>query len=433
VTRTEWIRSQPGTWIPPQGEVSLRSHLAKACGQMIYASDIVLTDMLVGRALRSPYPHCQINAIDIRPALAIPGVHAVLTAADIPGTNRIGKTVDDQEFISSQRARTVMDALAIVAAETEEAAWAALQAVELDLTPLPAVFDPEAALKPDAPQLHPDGNLLFEFTIDHGNAAQAMAAADVVVEDTYQFPCIEHAFIETESVVAAPDKDGTITVWLGGHNIYGERQALAKALGWPEQRFRIILTPAGGSFGGKDDNIIPVWAALLAHGTGRPIRFVLDRKDSIRGHSKRHMQRIQHRLGAKADGTLVAAQVKILADTGAYSHWAYGILRFASLQSTGPYRVPHAQVTARAVYTNNIVAGAMRGWGTPGVEFAAEMQMDRLARVLGMHPLQLRYFNALRDGDLTISGRPVPPGCRVQETIEAAARHIGLDLVEVVP
>jgi CO/xanthine dehydrogenase Mo-binding subunit len=321
-----------------------------------------------------------------------------------------------------------MDALAIVAAETEEAAQAALEAIELDLTPLPAVFDPEEALKPGAPQLYPDGNLLLDFKIRCGEAEAAMAGADVVVEDVYQYPWIEHAFIETEAVVAAPSEEGTITVWLGCHNIFGERMMLARSFGWPESRFRVILVPAGGSFGGKDDNIMPTWAALLAYRTGRPVKFFPSRVESMRGHSKYHSQRIHHRLGARADGRLLAAQVSILSDTGAYAHWGEGMLKFASLQSTGPYRIPNAHVDARLVYTNNVVAGAMRAWGTPGVEFAIESQMDALAQQLGMHPLRLRWINALRDGDETITGRPVPPGCRVKETIEAAARALGLAL-----
>lgn len=421
-------RSQAGSWVAPQGATSLRTHLAKACGQMLYTSDLWLPGMLIGKALRSPYPHCQIHRIDVRPALAIPGVHAVLTAQDIPGENIVGKTVEDQPFLATDRARTVMDALAIVAAETEEAAEAALQAIELDLTPLPGVFDPEEALRPDAPLIHPRGNLLTDFQIVHGDAEAAMVEADVVVENTYHYPWIEHAFLETEAVVAAPSEDGTITVWLGCHNIYGERAVLARAFGWPPTRFRIILIPAGGSFGGKDDNIIPTWAALLAWRTGRPVRFHFSRRESIRGHSKYHPQRIHHRLGARADGTLVAAQVDMVWDTGAYAHWGEGMLRFACLQATGPYRMPNAHVRGRLVYTNNIVAGAMRGWGTPGVEFAMESQMDMLAEQLGIHPLKLRWINALRNGDETITGRPVPPGCRLRETIAAAARHIGLEL-----
>ena len=328
--------SESGSWVSPEGTVSLRSHLAKATGEMKYASDLTLPGMLVGKALRSALPHCRVNKIDVEQALQIPGVHAVLTAQDIPGENRVGKTRPDQEFLVTERARTVLDALAIVAAETEEAADAALEAIEVDLTPLPAVFDPREALAPGAPQLYPDGNLLLDFEIVHGDAALAMANADIIVENAYSYPWIEHAFIETESLLAAPDKEGMITIWMGVHNIYGERDILASAFGWPKERFRIILVPAGGSFGGKDDNVLPTWAALLAHRTGRPVRFVLSRADSIRGHSKRHGQQIKHRLGARADGTLIAAQVEILADTGAYAHWGANIIRFASLQSTGP-------------------------------------------------------------------------------------------------
>lgn len=395
---------------------------------MQFTGDLFLPDMLIGKALRSPYAHCEVNNIDVRSALQIPGVHAVLTAQDIPGENIIGKTVDDQEFLVSKRARTVMDSLAIVAAESEGAADAALQAIDLDLTPLPAIFDPEEALKPDSPRLYPDGNLLMNFTIEHGDAEAAMSEADIVVENTYRFPWVEHAYLETESVLAAPDKEDVITIWLGCHNIFGERTVLARAFDWPEQRFRIVLVPAGGSFGGKDDNIVPVWAALLAHRTQRPVRFIFNRKESIRGHSKRHSQIIHHRLGLRSDGQLISAIVNILSDTGAYAHWGMGILRFASLQSTGPYRMPNAYVNTQLVYTNNIVAGAMRGWGTPGVEFAMEIQMDTAARKLGMHPLRLRWINALRDGDMTITGTEVPPGCFARETIEAAARSVDLDL-----
>ena len=422
------IYSQPGIWVPKEGEAPLRSHLAKATGEMMYTSDMTLPGMLIGKALRSPYPHCQINRIDAHRALAIAGVHAVLTAQDIPGVNAVGKILTDQEILASARARTVMDTLAIVAAETEEIAQAALGAIDLDLTPLPAVFDPTEALKSEALPLHAGGNLLQEFKIIHGDAEAAMAKADCIVDSNYYYPWIEHAFLETESALAAPNADGSITVWMGCHNIYGERAQMALSFGWPEERFRVILTPAGGSFGGKDDNTLSTWCALLAHRTNRPVRFVFKRDESMRGHSKRHSQIIHYRLGAMQNGRLVAAQVEILSDTGAYAHWGPSIMKFACLQSTGPYRMPAAYAHARLVYTNNIVAGAMRGWGTPGIEFAVESQMDTLARLLGIHPLRLRWINALRDGDEMITGSPLPPGCHYRETLEAAAYAQGINL-----
>jgi len=420
--------SQSGDWVMPEGQVSLQSPLAKACGQMMYTSDLSLPGMLIGKALRSPHPHCRINHIDILTALTIPGVHAVLTARDIPGGNIFGKAVEDQPFLVDERARTVMDSLAIVAAETEEAAQAALAAINVDLTPLPAVFDPEDALKPGVTPLHNASNLLLDFQIVHGDAQSVMDSADIIVENDYYFPWIEHAFLETEAALAAPSEDGSLTVWLGCHNLYAERATLARAFGWPERRFRIILAPAGGSFGGKDDNLIGVWAALLAYRTGRPVRFLFDRRESVRGHSKRHSQRIHHRLGVHKDGHLAAAQVSILLDTGAYAHWGPSIMRFACLQATGPYRMPAAHVKGQLIYTNNITAGAMRGWGTPGVEFAMESQMDILAEKLGIHPIKLRWMNALRDGDETIVGRLLPPGCKYVETLEAAAQAAGLSL-----
>jgi CO/xanthine dehydrogenase Mo-binding subunit len=427
VSFVELERKSNGNGSPhPDGQISLRTPLAKTCGQMQFASDLKLTGMLVGKALFSPYPHCKVNRIDTRKAVATLGVHAVLTSQDIPGRNIFGKTVEDQQFLISDRARTVADALAIVAAETEEAADVALAAIDLDLTPLPAHFDPEQALQPTATPIHKDGNLLFDFQIIHGDAESALRNADIIIENDYYFPWIEHAFLETESVLAAPGDNGSITVWLGCHNIYNERSQLAKAFGWPEERFRVILFPAGGSFGGKDDNIIAVWAALLANRTRRPVRFIFNRRESIRGHSKRHSQRIHHKLGSSREGRLVAAEVRVLLDTGAYAHWGENILRFACLQSTGPYRIPAARVTSKVVYTNNITAGAMRGWGTPGVEFAMESQMDILADSLHVHPISLRWMNALIDGDETITGRPLPHGSRYKETLEAAAKTAGI-------
>jgi len=424
---TKQLRSGAGLWAPKAGTISDNLPINKATGTRKFTGDLTFPDMLVGRALRSEVPHARLNSIDPRPALELPGVISVLTAQDIPGMNAVGKTVFDQEYLVTNHIRTVMDTLAIVAAETEQAAEAALEAIEVDLTPLSPVFDIESALATAAPKIHANGNLLLHFKIVLGDAQEGMKTADLIVEDTYEFPWIEHAFIEPEGVIAAPDPDGILTLWLGCHDVYTERAGLARAFGWSEDRFRVILVPAGGSFGGKDDNIIPVWAALLAHKTGYPVRFVFSRPESMRGHTKRHSMRIHHKLGAQSDGKLIAAHVEIVSDTGAYAHWGENIVRFAGLHSTGPYDVPNAFVDAKLVYTNNIAAGAMRGWGTPQVAFAVESQMDRLAEQLDLHPLRLRWLNALRDGDRMISG-PLPLGCNYIDTLEMAAKRIGLDI-----
>ena len=409
-------------------EVSLRSHLAKACGQMVFTSDFVLPNLLVGKVLRSPYPHCQINSICTDKAKRIPGVHAVLTAKDVPGINKFIKTLPDQPLIVENRARSVMDPLAIVAAETEEIANLALDAIELDLTPLTSVFDPEKALARNAPQVHRGGNLAHEFKVIHGDVDIGMDEADVVVENKYVLPWIDHAYLETEVSVAAPEEDGRITLWRGSHSIYDDRIALSQVFYWPEDRFRVILIPPGGSFGGKHgpDGL---FAALLAYYTNRPVRVYLDRKESLRFHNKRPRMRIRHQLGAREDGRLTAARVEIICDTGAYVHWSLIVLENACIQAVGPYRIPHADIHGKLVYTNNIIAGGMRALGTPQSEFAAESQMDQLAEKLGIHPLKFRWINALREGDTIVTGR-LPPGCYFVDTLEAAARSVGLDLAE---
>lgn len=418
--------SHAGGNAPPEGTIWPRSHLAKACGQTIFPSDFSLPGLLVGGVLRSPHAHCHINAIHTDKARALPGIHAVLTAEDIPGTNKDIKTLADQPFLAEDRARTVTDALALVAAETQEAADAALEAIELDLTPLPAVFDADAALAPDAPMLHANGNLAHEFRIVRGDAHAAMGRADAVIEGEYLFPLIDHAYLETEVAVAALGKDGTMTVWRGSHDIYSDRLALSRGFGWPEDRFRVILLPPGGSFGGKH-SAEGFFAALLAFYTRRPVRVQFSRTESLRYHAKRSPMRVHHRLGAFANGRLAAVEVQITSDTGAYVHWAPLVLDFCCIQAVGPYRVPHASVYGRLVYTNNVIGSAMRALGTPQVEFAAESQMDRLAERLGIHPLRLRWINALRDGDTMVTGR-LPPGCNFADTLVRAARSIGLDL-----
>jgi len=427
--QNEQVLSRPGTYASPLGSVSARSHLDKACGKTIYPSDLRLPGTLVGKVLHSPYPHCIIHAIHTEQASRLPGVHAILTARDIPGVNKDVKTIADQPFLAEDRARTVMDALALVAAESEAAAQAALHTIRLDLQPIPAVFDPVEALQPEAVQVHPNGNLAYQFQILHGDVEAGLQEAQVIIENDYTFPWIEHAYLETEAALAAPSEDGTLTIWLGSHDIYSDRAGLSLGFGWPEERFRVILLPPGGSFGGKH---VPIgfYAALLAQRTNRPVHIHYSRAESLRGHPKRSPMRIHHRLGANKDGRLVAADIEILGDTGAYLHWAPLILDFCSIQATGPYRLPHARVTGRLVYTNNIIASGMRALGTPQVEFAAESQMDQLANRLGMHPLKLRWINALREGDMMITGR-LAPGVAFAQTIQAAARSIGLELGEV--
>jgi CO/xanthine dehydrogenase Mo-binding subunit len=306
----------------------------------------------------------------------------------------------------------------------------AVDALVLDLEPLPAIFDPATALEPDAPKLWPEGNLLKTVNVLHGDVERGFAEADVIVENDYETPFIDHAYMETESVVANPDPDGGVTVRLGCHYPYGERQHLAQALDLPEKLVRVIETPQGGAFGGKDDNLVSIFTALLARATGRPARLVYSRIDSMEGHSKRHPQRIHVKTGARRDGRLTACEVDVLVDVGAYTSWSESVIAFVSINACGPYEVPHAQVTSRLVFTNNIAAGAMRAWGMPGITFAIESQMDALAAELGIHPLRLRWLNALGEGSQLITGNTVPPGVYFRDTLEMAAAALGVSLAE---
>lgn len=384
--------------------------------------------MLAGKVLRSPHPHCRINSIQVDEAKSIPGVISVLTAKDIPGINLFLKTLPDHPLLADKYARSLADPLAIIAAETEELAQRALEAIQLDLTPIPGVFDPSQALMPSAPKIHPDGNLAREFQVIHGDVEQGMAEADAIVENVYQWPWIDHSYLETETAVAAPGGDGTITLWRGSHDVFGDRLALSQVFMEDEEKFRVILLPPGGSFGGKHDQE-GLFAALLAHHTNRPVRVHFDRKESLTAHNKRPRMRIHHQLGALADGRITGMNVEIICDTGAYVHWSPIVLDFACIQATGPYRVPHALVRGKLVYTNNILAGGMRGLGTPQAEFAVESQMDQLSNLLGIHPIKLRWINALREGDRIITGQ-LPPDCFFINTLESAASHLGFNLEE---
>ena len=413
--------------------VTRQVNLARATGQAHYPSDLYAPGMLVAHVVRSPYAHCRVRKIDTTRAKQVPGVSAVLTHKDIPGKKFVGKTREDQPILAIDRCRSVQDALCLIAAESHQAALDAADALTLDLEPLPGVYDPRVALEPGAPQLWPEGNLFKTLTIRHGDVERGFAEADVVLEDDFETPFIDHAYLETEAVLATPDPDGGVTVRLGCHHPYGERQHLAQALNLPEDRARVIHVVPGGAFGGKDDNVFSIFTALLALATGRPVRLAYSRLDSMEGHSKRHPQRIHSRIGARRDGRLTARQVDILLDIGAYVSWSEGVAAFLSLSACGPYEVPHALVTTRLVFTNNIAAGAMRGWGTPGVTFATESHMDMLAAALGIHPLRLRWLNALRDGSQMITGQAAPPGARLRRTLEMAAAALGVSLEEAGP
>lgn len=406
--------------------------LPKATGEARYVSDIRVPGCLYGHVVRSTIPHALIRNIDASAARRVPGVAAVVTAADIPGCNRLGKTRLDQPILADDKVRSVQDAVALIAAESQQAALQAEAALVCDLEPLPGVFSIEEALAPGAPAVHADrpGNLLKTIHLQQGDLELGFSQADLVIEDSYQTPAIEHSYFEPDNGVIEPQGDGYI-LWIGCHSVHSEQQIVSSVLAVPEEKVTVIQPYTGGSFGGKDDGLLTGYLALLAHASRRPVRISFSRRELFVSHTKRHPQWVHIRMGLKQDGRITAAHYQIQTDTGAYTHWGEGIFSFASIGASGPYRIPNVQVDTRLVYTNNVPFGAMRAWGMPGVTFAMESHLDQAAQQLGLHPLVIRWRNAAVDGDRMSTGWPLPEGVHIRDTIAAAAKRFDVNLEDM--
>ncbi len=392
----------------------------KVKGSARYVEDLSFTGSLLGRALRSPHPHARILAIDAARARAVPGVHAVLTAAEIPGQNLIPMVKADWPVLAEGLVSHVGEAVVLVAAEDDAAAAEALEAIVVEYEPLEPVLDMEQALAA--------GELLAQWKITRGDAAAAMAGPElVVVEETYRTPYQEHAYIEPNGMVALPDGQGGVTVYGSLQCPFYVQQAVASALGCDLARVRIVQTVTGGGFGGKEDapSAPGAQAALLAMATGRPVRLILSREEDMAVMSKRHPGRIRCRTAATREGVLVAAEVDYLLDGGAYATLSPVVLFRGAAHACGPYRLPHATVNATAVRTHTVPCGAFRGFGQPQVAFAAESQMNLLATLLDMDPLELRRRNALRLGDETITGQKLTVSVGFEEVLDRVAEVAG--------
>jgi len=403
---------------------------ARVTGLPIFAADLSFPDMVHGKLVLSEHPHAEVLAVDASAALASPGVLAVLTAADVPGRNAFGLLVPHQPVLAGDRVRHLGDPVAVVFAETERQAETATAGVRVTYRPLPAVFTPEAALADGAPRLHEEGgagqppNVMHRVEVRKGDVAEAFRRADVIVEDVYTTPMVEHAYLEPEAAVAVPEPGGGVTVWTGSQGSYAFRQMIAASLALPEEKVRVIFTPTGGAFGGKEEPTVQIHCALGAVRLGRPVRMVLSREESIRISTKRHAERIHMRHGATRDGRLVAMEARIVADTGAYASLGQPVVFRSAVVAAGPYDIPNVSSIAIGVYTNNPVAGAFRGFGSTQVAFASEVQMDKLARRLGLDPIEFRRRNALAEGKETITGQVLGPGTSYLETLEAVAGKV---------
>ncbi|WP_322922708.1 molybdopterin cofactor-binding domain-containing protein [Paenibacillus campi] len=371
----------------------------KVTGELRYLTDMTAEGMLYGRVLRSIHPHARIVSIDIAAAQACAGVVAVITHLDVPGLNRFGIATPDQPALCEDRVRYIGDAIAAVAAETPELAEYALSLIHVDYEVLETITDPLRALEQTAPLLHPTGNVLHRTSVKQGDADAAFARCVHIVHDTYATPRQMHAYMETEGGLFVPEQGGRLTVYAPTQHGYKDRMQIARILGWKEEQIRVISSPIGGSFGGKDELNVQPYGSLLALKTGRPVKLHNSRKESVRAGLKRHPMRIEMETGSDEYGRLIAHRVRIVADTGAYATLGAPVLNFATEHAMGPYRIANVDIEGVSVYTNNGVSGEFRGFGGNQAIFAMEGQMDRLAEKLGMDPWQFRMLNRRQPHD----------------------------------
>jgi aldehyde oxidoreductase len=404
--------------------VEKKDALDKALGTLQYGDDMTPEGVLHGKVLWSAHPHAEILSIDTAAAKEMPGMHAVLTARDVPGDNVYGPMVRDAQVMAMEKVRFIGEPVVVVFAESEEQAEAARDACQVEYRPLPGVFTPEQALAPDAPQLHPEGNIHHQAHIRKGDVEKGFAEADVVVEDTYSTPFIEHAYLEPEAGLAEPTEDGGVKVMMNTQYPFGDQRQIADALGIEADKVHVVQIPGGGAFGAKNDITLQIMLAMGALATGKPVKMVLTRAESLRVHVKKHAMSMHYKTGATKDGNLVAMQAELVVDTGAYGSWGIEVTEQATVFSTGPYDIPNVHVDSTAVYTNNVTCGAMRGFGINQVTFAMEAQMDELASKLGMDPIDLRRINAMRPGSTTSTGQVLGPSVGLLETLDEVEKGL---------
>ncbi|WP_315796102.1 molybdopterin cofactor-binding domain-containing protein [Paenibacillus sp. BIC5C1] len=369
--------------------------VGKVTGKLQYLTDMTLPDMVHGRVLRSSYPYARILSIDITGAEAMEGVLAVLTSKDVPGLNLFGIATPDQPVFCEHVVRYVGDAIAAVAADSPERAAIALDAIRVEYEEWTPLDSPEAALAPGAPELHEHGpgNVLHRTEIKRGNVDEGFATCQHIVSETYYTPRQMHAYMETEGGLFVPDENGRLHVYAATQHGYKDRMQLARIIGCSEEDIRVVSSPIGGSFGGKDELNVQPYGALLALRSGRPVKMHNSRKESVRAGLKRHPMKIEMQTGISREGMIQAHRVRITADTGAYATLGAPVLNFCTEHCLGPYSIPHVDVEGVSVYTNNGVSGEFRGFGGNQAIFAMEGQMDRLAEIMDMDPWEFRRRN----------------------------------------
>lgn len=400
---------------------------AKVTGEEKYASDFLCPGVLFAGVKRAGTPHARIKAIHGDRAREVPGVLSVLTWKDVRGTNRQGVVRKDQPVLADDKVRHAGDPVALVVAENKSSLQLGIERIGLEFDPLPAVFDPEEALKETAPRIHEDhtgGNVLLHGTIQTGEGDSALEACDVRVEAELRFPCQEHAYLETESGWSVLREDGSLEITASTQTPFRDRAEVAEALGLNLDRVRIIAPYCGGAFGGKDGISVQTLLGLAAlHHPGRSVKMVWSREESFLASAKRHAAILRYTLGAMKDGTFRALKAHLIYDTGPYDHLGGAVMALGLEHAAGPYRIPHCTLRAWSVYTNNPIGGAFRGFGVPQVNGAMEQVVDRMARRLNLSPLEIRIKNGVRRGDRNAVGVTLTTSTGMVPCLEMVRDH----------
>ncbi|GHF25656.1 oxidoreductase [Streptomyces mashuensis] len=400
----------------------------KVTGEFAYASDLWHEDMLWGHTLRSPHAHARIRALDTTEALATPGVHAVMTYADLPAATHYGLEIEDTPVLADGVVRCHGEPVALVAADHPETARRAAARIRVAYEELPLVTDEATATAPGAPVLHPGRtdahaahvphpNVVHRQPVVRGDVTAARARADVVVTGDYEVGMQDQAFLGPESGLAVPAADGGVDLYVATQWLHADLRQIAPVLGLPEDKIRMTLSGVGGAFGGREDLSMQAHACLLALRTGRPVKMVYNRFESFFGHVHRHPARLHYEHGATRDGDLLFVTARIVLDGGAYASSSPAVVGNAASLAVGPYEVDNVDVEALALYTNNPPCGAMRGFGAVQACFAYEAQMDKLADALGTDPVELRRRNAMSQGSVMPTGQVVDAPAPVAELL----------------
>lgn len=376
---------------------------AKVTGKARYVDDLRFPGMLFVQTVRSPHPHAEILDIDFSKALAAEGVVCVLTAKDVPGINHKPK---DKPVLADKEAKCAGDGVAIVVAAAKAQAENAASLINVSYRVLPAVFTAEEALKEGAPLVHGDSNIAFAHKIVKGDIAAGFAEADIIIEREYSTQRAMHSAIEPDGAVAVPEANG-ITLYCPGKGPFNVKRAVASAIGLPESEVRLIQPVIGGAFGGKDCdiNIIASRAAIAALRTGKPCKMTWSREEVLTEGTKRHPFLLRYKVGAKKDGRITAMEISGITDVGAYISKSRATIWRAAVEATGPYNVDNVSTTITGVFTNNVYSDAVRGFGSPQVDFASESVINELAKELGMSALEIRRRCGYREGSITATGQ----------------------------